>query len=52
MVFDGFGDNVNFFWREIVINFRVFAEKFSRDELMAITIDMFAEVMIGGNGVD
>lgn len=52
MVFDGFGDNVDFFWREIVINFRVFAEKLSRDELMAVAIDMFAEVMIGSNNID
>ncbi len=52
MVFDSFGNDINFFWREIVINFRIFAEKFSRDKLMAVTIDMFTEIMIGGNGVD
>ncbi len=52
MVFDGFGDKYAVGGRKETGHCRILAEEIGRDKFVAIAVDMLAEVVKSGDGVN
>lgn len=52
MVLDGFGNGFDFFGREKLAELLIFAKHLSGDFFVVSGVDMMAEIVISGNGID